>query len=567
MQSWLRESENIEKLSKCLGMSSVEKLLAQEALNKKAQSLNIAPVQSSALFVALASIFAAIRLGHLGIEVPCSITENGIYDLYPRLETLWKKVDEVELIDGLSFLFVEGFRLLKEHAALFEAKNVQGIWTLNSQYALEKEVALSLKALFKRTQVQPSKAFSFLEEQSFTKLHKKQQQAVELALKSSFMVMTGGPVTGKTHTISMMLRAIRPRRCLLLAPTGKAALQLSRRLNSDDFEHTKISITTLHRALGLTHRKKDPVPLDADCIILDEASMVDLYLMRLFLRALSPDSKVILVGDPKQLPSVESGTLFADIVTHLKENCSESLVHLSHVFRTEDKKIIDFHTALENGENNFIEKVESGFASNLLDQLKGIYYAMDTDIENLLSAYFEFARIQLGWSLLEARSFWESIRLLCPLRRGPYGSYAINQELLQRALSGKKEITAPVIVTKTKGAFVNGQLGVATFEEGSSKATSALFEGDPIVYRDEELPDLELAFCLTVHKTQGSEFDRVFLAYPEGSENFGREALYTAVTRAKKQVVLWGKKETFHLAIGQKIRRVGQIKALLSDES
>lgn len=557
---------SLDELSKSLGLSSTEKLLAKVSIENKAEKLSLPAFKLRALFLALASILAAIRLGHLGVEFQEASSGSSLDDMYPKIEMLWNKVEDLSLEQQLSALLNEGFMLLRRYASDFEVETIESVWTLKSQYNLEKKVAQGLKKLMEKGEASQFEELDFFTDEAFVSLHKNQQDAVKTALGASFMVMTGGPGTGKTHTIAMMLRAIRPKRCLLLAPTGKAALQLKRCLDSTDFQSGALTISTLHRALGLTQFKKDPVPLDADCIILDEASMVDLHLMRTFLKALPDSAKVIFVGDPRQLPSVESGSLFADLVAHMSVDRSSLLVHLSHVFRTQDPEILKLHHTIEVGDPNFIDHIPTGSSVDLNSKERfSIYHAEDPEIEPFLNAYFESTRFQLTSSLEDALTFWSKRRLLCPLRRGPLGSHAINQMLMEKAANEHAVMVVPVIVTKTRGSFVNGQLGVAAFEIDSQKPIKALFEGDSTIYTGQDLPDLDLAFCLTVHKTQGSEFDEVFLAFPEGSENFGREALYTAATRAKKQIILWGKKETFQLAVNQKTRRVGRIKELLTE--
>ena len=319
-------------------------------------------------------------------------------------------------------------------------------------------------------------------------LNAEQQEAVRRSALQSLTFISGGPGTGKTFTAAVLIRlflASGVKKIAVAAPTGKATANLRNALGPLG---EKCVIKTLHALLKSSAK---PSSLYADLILVDEGSMVDAHLMASLFHAVRSGARLVMLGDPDQLPPVESGHFFADLARD-----PGLTVELKTCLRTELQAIIDLAKAVKKGE-----------AITTLPLL-----AVKELIQQLMQ------RPQ---------------QLLTPLRKGPYGSDQLNQLLyLEHQKRGAREIPILITVNDPHLSLYNGDVGVLKLDEQC--ATFADGRSIP----QYQLPHYEYAYALSVHKSQGSEYDRVLIVLPQGAEVFGREMLYTALTRAKKGVTL-----------------------------
>lgn len=320
-------------------------------------------------------------------------------------------------------------------------------------------------------------------------LNAEQRQAIKTALSQRFSIITGGPGTGKTFTAATLIRA-HGGKVLLGAPTGKAASHLLKKAGGKG--------GTLHSLLGIKSPLdywKSPRKLQADLVVIDESSMIDFPMFSHLLSAISSSTRLVMMGDFNQLPAVEGGSIFADLVVSGKLPCTE----LKTCLRSDRHEILNLAQQILEGEKQDIRTCDLGFSSG--------------QVETIYKRLFRYVKL---------RDF-SCFRILSTLRRGPLGVNAINQRLHEHL----KLERFPILLTQNdaRRGFVNGDTamvegGVAYFPCGREERLC-------------RLPSYELAYCLSVHKSQGSEYDEVLFLVPEGSEVFGKEVLYTAITRAR----------------------------------
>jgi exodeoxyribonuclease V alpha subunit len=441
-----------------------------------------------------------------------------------------------------------------------------------------------------------------------------QRRAAELAAVRRLLVLAGGPGTGKTFTVARIIGLLdehalgsrRPRpRVLLLAPTGKAAARLDEAVREARAREAPSPVTraaTIHRALGyggrgrFRHDAEDP--LRADLVIVDEASMVDIALMRRLLEAVPPAARLLLVGDPYQLASVEAGAVFGDLVGpesgpaysdelvgriertfgetlprsgRPRSPIADSLVRLEHSHRF----------SAESGIGALAEAIRSGDPDRALACLgreRELVHLEPSGPGELGSVLAPLVTGGFG-SALGARSPSEALagfgefRVLCAHRRGPYGVEAINLAI-ERTLA-HAGLIAPgrewyrgrlVLVTENDYQLdlFNGDVGVVWPEDRSWRVVFVGADGKARWLMPARLPPHETVFAMSIHKSQGSEFAEVVIVLPdEGSPLLSRELLYTAVTRAKRRVVICGSKAAVRAAVVRPAERASGLREVL----
>jgi exodeoxyribonuclease V alpha subunit len=382
-------------------------------------------------------------------------------------------------------------------------------------------------------------------------LEEKQRDAVQLALTSKVAVLTGGPGCGKSFTVRSIVKlaVAKGAKVVLAAPTGRAA----KRLN----ELTGHEASTVHRLLELkpggdAAYDRDR-PLDADLVVVDEASMLDLLLANKLVKAVAPGAHLLLVGDVDQLPSVGAGEVLRDV---LSDGSPIPNVRLTHIFRQAQQSgvVINAHR-INSGEHPIVQGMPDFF----------LFPAEEAEDAAALVVDVVANRIPRKFGLKPRTD----VQVLAPMHRGPAGAGGLNT-LLQEALTpskpdmperrfGGRVFRVGDKVTQMRNNYeknvFNGTLGVVTaIDLVEQKLTVRTDEDEDVDYEFGELDELTHAYAMTIHRSQGSEYPCVVIPITTSAwMMLQRNLLYTAVTRAKKLVVLVGSRK----AIGQAVRTVG----------
>ncbi|MGW6459014.1 SF1B family DNA helicase RecD2 [Streptomyces sp. NPDC055078] len=397
------------------------------------------------------------------------------------------------------------------------------------------------------------KALAWLAERTGAELAPEQEAAVRLALTSRVAVLTGGPGCGKSFTVRSVVELARAKKTkvVLAAPTGRAAKRLS--------ELTGAEASTVHRLLELkpggdAAYDRDR-PLDADLVVVDEASMLDLLLANKLVKAVAPGAHLLLVGDVDQLPSVGAGEVLRDL---LADGGPVPSVRLTRIFRQ----------AQQSGVVTNAHRINAGthpITSGLSDFF--LFAEEETEDAGRVTVDVAARRIPAKFGLDPRRD----VQVLAPMHRGPAGAGALNG-LLQQAITparpdvaekrfggrvfrvGDKVTQIRNNYEKGENGVFNGTVGVVTSLHLDDQRLTVLTDDDEEVpYDFDELDELAHAYAVTIHRSQGSEYPAVVIPVTTGAwMMLQRNLLYTAVTRAKKLVVLVGSRK----AIGQAVRTV-----------
>lgn len=365
-------------------------------------------------------------------------------------------------------------------------------------------------------------------------LNAEQREAVQTALQHTLSFVTGGPGTGKTFTAAAIAQAFLANhssaKIILAAPTARAADHLKKRLFACQVPSDAVhEAGTLHKILGMKNVKQpSKVPfINAQLVIVDECSMIDADLFVALLAGVSERSTVVLMGDPDQLHPVGIGSLFSDLVRS-KTHLTIGRAHLKSCLRVEDRPLLDLAAALQNGRPCAWPLLDWAFEE------RDIFY---DKVWEMAKTFWPLPSSQEP----DPKMLFEKLgrfRFLSVLRQGPFGTEAINHMLASRLFAKRKSgdtLAIPIQILRNDSAtnLCNGEIGILI---ESRSRRYALFAGLSHPIPAAILPAYEYAFCTSVHKSQGSEYEEVFLIAPHGSETFGREMLYTAVTRAKKRL-------------------------------
>jgi exodeoxyribonuclease V alpha subunit len=418
-----------------------------------------------------------------------------------------------------------------------------------------------------------------------------QKKAAVIALHRQFCVISGAPGTGKTSTVVRILALLleqdegKRQRIAMAAPTGKAAARLKTSINDikhslDCSDEVKSAIpddvVTIHRLLGTLSgsarfRYSASNPLPFDTVIVDEASMVALPLMSMLVTALKPDARLILLGDRDQLASIEPGSVFGDICSAGADNPASSLngslVILEKNYRFQaGSGIAEISSAVNGGlvreAVELLKSHASGIVWQELPAREELQHALAKVVVEGYKRYLDAA------SPSEALERFDRFRILCALREGPYGVSGLNRTveniLAREGLirpTGTFYRGRPLMITVNNYAMrlFNGDTGILFPDPENGGMLRAFFlapDGRVRSIPSERLPLHETAFAITIHKSQGSEFEQVLMLLPPvDGEILTRELLYTGITRAKESVEIWTNEDVFCAAVRKKTKR------------
>jgi exodeoxyribonuclease V alpha subunit len=471
------------------------------------------------------------------------------------LETdLKRKAEEMLKVDG-EILFQAMRDLSREKEIFIETvdreRGLKAVY-LAPLYHAEVGSADRLKRLMEfPSNVRPiheERALRWIEERLKIELAPKQKEAILAGARSKVMIITGGPGTGKTTIITAILKVLQglKLRILLAAPTGRAAKRMS--------EATGWEAKTIHRLLEFSPQKGDfkkdqENPLEADVVVIDEASMVDILLMYHLLRAVSPSTHLILVGDVDQLPSVGPGNVLKDII----DSGLFPIVRLTEIFRQAQKSAIVVNA----------HRIHQGELPVLLglDHREGtdFFFIEEEDpekvLERMVRLYAEEIPRRFGLHPIQ------EIQVLTPMHRGILGDLNLNLELQKRlnpeaagmaygSITFRLHDKVMQVSNNYEKDVFNGDIGWISSLNQEDREVVVDFDGRLIPYASSELDEIVLAYAISVHKSQGSEYPAVI--FPLTTQHYlllQRNLIYTGITRAKKLMVLIGSKKALGIAI------------------
>ena len=473
------------------------------------------------------------------LNVSEPVIEEGIINLKVNNEIVIEDRDEEEWVYLYSFYNAEN-QIAQRITKLDKARNVKKVSNI------EKELRI-------------------VEERSDIILSEKQKEAVKAINDNNVTIITGGPGTGKTTIIKSIIEIYKQKKykIVLCAPTGRAAKRMS--------ETTGEEASTLHRLLEIgkvdeeSLFKKDNeyqgAPIDGDIIIVDEVSMVDMFIMSYLLDCIYQGTKLILVGDSDQLPSVGPGSVLKDLIA------SEKIVtvHLDKIFRQAAKSKIIVNAHRVNNGKGFISKEDPELEE---DANQDFFFIKENNQEKILKEVLSLCNGRL--KNFGEYDFFENIQVLTPTKKGLLGTKELNkalQEELNPHREGEAEKSSMGAIfrigdrvmqiknnydmywerlcesgVETGNGIFNGETGIITNINEKGKILSVKFDDEKVCkYEFNDLEQIEHSYCMTIHKAQGSEFDVVIMIVPQAAPMLlTRNLLYTGLTRAKKLLIVIG---------------------------
>lgn len=481
-----------------------------------------------------------VQAAHELLGVPSELIENSLIELQIYKQIWQEKIEDIEAVYLAPFYYAEmnTARKLIDFTMMKDETQSKGIDQRINKLEKEKKI----------------------------KLAPEQRQAVKEAMTEGVLIITGGPGTGKTTTINAIISLLEEEGydVILAAPTGRAAKRMS--------EATGKEASTIHRLLEITFLDEDNKkqiferneerPLEADVIIIDEVSMVDILLMNSLLKAVAPGTRLIFVGDVDQLPSVGPGNVLKDMIR------SETIkvVRLTEVFRQARESAIIMNA----------HRINKGEYPVLNEKDKDFFFMKRSIQDEVIETIKQLVQKRLP-SFANCDPI-KDIQVLTPMRKGPLGVESLNT-VLQQALNPpsskkrekeyrttlfregdkvmqiKNNYNMPWKIYNDLGIRIDEGVGVFNGDAGSiqeideeAQTLTVLFDDlKTVEYDFSQLDELELAYAVTIHKSQGSEYPIVIIPIHSGPPMLmNRNLLYTAVTRAKKLVVIVGLQSTLH---------------------
>ncbi|MCM8531323.1 MAG: exodeoxyribonuclease V subunit alpha [Lentisphaeraceae bacterium] len=531
----------------------------------------------------------------------------------------------------------------------------EGYLYLHKNFVLEQNLKASFRTLLKRPSQdidlnKLAKTLDKVKGRLKYPLHENQELGVIASVLNDFAIITGGPGTGKTSVLSTFLQVYfeltnSSPHCFLVAPTGKAAQRMSDSINSsiEEIDYPQVTQenilslepSTIHRLLQ-THRSEVNLHIHADLIVVDEVSMVDAKLMVELIAALPQTCKVIFLGDPHQLPSVEAGRVLADLLpdTGLSfsdeflnevkqvsgdlndiQNTANSnlltnkVIKLTKSFRSEQRILELANFVNEKSSNSILtlardakyqllddnslteglplfdfKEKDSEFKSNWFDGNQSVYFSTTAPLDvKLLNEWFRqtltlrnYFNLLLNLSnefsealLKELFSIFEQSKILTFMKVTESGAIAINQIAADFVKQKTEDYRhpkvfhgCPIMITKNDytRSLNNGDVGIVLFIDNSYRAYFPVNKSF-VSYQVDLLQNYELAFAMTIHKSQGSEYNNVMILLPDDADNrlLSKEILYTGITRAKECCILVGEENVLEKAITTQIKRESRL--------
>ena len=481
--------------------------------------------------------------------------EGHVYYPYDPLINKCQEILQVEndvIVKALSTIALEKRIIIEDLNEKIEdfRENNKAVY-LAKFHICETSIAIRLKALSNARKsirkIDGKKAIEWVQKQLSMTLAEKQVEAIRSAVNKKVMVITGGPGTGKTTIINAILTIFSKLKIqiFLAAPTGRAAKRMS--------ETTGHEAKTIHRMLEYSIKKRgfqknDENPLNCDLIIIDEASMIDTILMHYLLKAIPPEATFILVGDVNQLPSVGAGNVLKDIIS----SNSVPVVELDEIFRQAKESLIIVNA----------HKINNGILPSFRpsnDKLDDFYFIEREDPEDVLKIILELTKERIptkfGFDPVD------DIQILTPMHRGTVGAGNLNMEL-QKLLNpvedgvirGNRNFRVNDKVMQIKNNYdkevFNGDIGRVKRIDQENQDVVISFDGRDIPYDYTDLDEIVLAYAVSVHKSQGSEYPAVVI--PILTQHYillQRNLIYTGVTRGRKLVIIVGTKKALTIGV------------------
>ncbi len=564
-------------------------------------------------------LLVALEEGSLCIEIAEPALLRRLLDFVPEAEAaVWAQRIEATLNSGLPALI--GTSPVDPKPVILHSIGVQRFLYFQKYLRAELEFQRDLtQRLEQKSELLDARWPAIMRDvvsSQTLRLDGDQQRALESALRHNLAVISGGPGTGKTSIVLTLLRCLirgggAPERIALAAPTGRAAQRLTDALraglehlsaaaDSPDASLRTLSATTLHQLLGyrptrnlFTRHRENTIP--ADVVIVDECSMVGLVLMAQLVQALAPTTKLVLLGDKDQLPSVEAGAVLAQLVPADPDAQARERVVLLQTNHRSQQQIRAAAQAINRQDASIVDRLPGIVPHDDVDAQAGCFLLEQTlgtagELRGFLQAWVEQAYFR---SRLDGKSLAELIdaveiaaqgdasaaarfkklfalldrfRLLTLVRDSAWGCDEINS-FLELSLRPRLDADArpglfagaPVLITRndpSRGLF-NGDVGITLRARGGGLCVVFARHDNIASFPAESLPAHELGFALTVHKSQGSEYANVMVVVPpKGAKRLlTKELIYTAITRAKSLAVICGTKDVLKFAIGRRIVR------------
>lgn len=505
------------------------------------------------------------RDGHLSVDLTQNLSQFYSQDIGLTRQEFLRKIQEGAC---------EWQNLLQENSSFpVVIKNSRAY--IKKVYELEESLIASIFRLLKR-EFCPFPKEKTDELLKTSNLLLSQKEAVKSALSSSICLITGGPGTGKTYTAGYLLEIFSQLfssygylpKIALTAPTGKAAMRLEESLSSIKLQ-AEIETKTLHQLLNIRYSFTQESPkLFYDLILVDEASMVDLRLFEKLLCSLSDKTRLVMLGDPNQLPPVEIGTIFSEL-TKLKRPIG--VAKLDQCVRAENRELIEVANQILEGLFKVGPEVELQYVKTFE---VGTKQAKKLSIDSVVQNNLQLSKF-LALDMNNPAQLFEHFRqrkILTASHHGLYGSKMLNEKCLELVLEARATqsfVALPIIITKNdyELELFNGTEGVYIkhLDEDCQEKDFVYFERGTshICWPVGSLNAFELCFALTIHKSQGSEYRHVTICLDQQAERFGKELIYTAITRAKQTVDMYVAGYSFKRAYLQKQDKMTGLSALL----